>query len=827
MLQGFANPVKVVVFFLLHTLAAADDNRAPFWRARKPYAGQVEEVHTRQVYLLNNDWEYLEENVKSLGELAKNNLAWQKVDLPHTWNQFDATDNVPGYRRAAGWYRKSLHLPPTDAHTVFRIYFEGVNISSEVYVNGAKAGSHAGGYVGFTIDISPHIKQNSSNEILVCADNAIDRNLIPSQKSDFVIFGGITRDVWLQVLPPIFVDRVHLKTPSVNAGQAETEIAFNVENVYQQAQKVSFDIAIQAPEGKVVARRSLEENVGPGSSAMTIRMPTIRAPQLWSPHQPNLYTLKLTARSGRYRDEVSERFGYRWFEFKEHGPFYLNGQRLLLRGTHRHEDYAGYGMAMPDSLHRRDMQMIKEMGANFLRLAHYPQDPEVYRACDELGLLVWDELPWCRGGMGGEEWKANTRGLLAEQIAQNMNHPSIILWSVGNELYWLPDFPGGDHPDSLKQFVMALNALAHELDSSRLTAMRKFYEGADITDLFSPSIWAGWYAGVYKNYAESLAEARKKYKRFLHTEYGGDSHVGRHTENPVTGEGLVNEDEWTEEPNMLHVKQVSKVGDWSESYIVDLFDWHLTVAEQLDWFAGNAQWAFKDFATPLRPENPIPYVNQKGLVDRAGNPKDAYYVFKGRWTTAPKFCYIESHSWTERRGRPGQARRVCVYSNCEEVALCLNGDNLGSKRRNTKDFPACGQYWDLLFREGRNELLAIGYAGGKEVARDAMVTNYSLEKNGTPVELKLTSQQLANGKLLIAARAVDAQGRLCLDYNARVYFAHSGAGQLLQDYGTPTRSRVIEFANGKAAIEFLPAGAGRAVIEARTHDLQGSYLIID
>ncbi|MGH7456443.1 MAG: DUF4982 domain-containing protein, partial [bacterium] len=380
-------------------------------------------------------------------------------------------------------------------------------------------------------------------------------------------------------------------------------------------------------------------------------------------------------------------------------------------------------------------------------------------------------------------------------------------------MYWLPDFPGGDHPDSLKQFVGELNDLAHQLDSSRLTTMRKFYDGADITDVFSPSIWAGWYAGVYKSYGQALADARKKYKRFLHAEYGGDSHIGRHTENPITGEGVVTDNGWAEQPNKLNVKQVSSAGDWSESYIVDLFDWHLMIAEQLDWFAGSAQWAFKDFATPLRPENPIPYVNQKGLVDRAGNPKDAYYVFKSRWTNDPKFYYIESHSWTERSGRPGQTRRVRIYSNCEEVAFYLNGESLGSKRRHANEFPAGGQYWDVLFKEGRNDLLAIGLVNGDAVARDSMVVQYSFEKNGTPAALKLSSQPLANGNLLIEARAVDAQGRFCLDFNQRIYFDYSGDGFLLKDYGTPTRSSVIEFANGRAAIEFAPAKNGKAVIE--------------
>ena len=145
---------------------------------------------------------------------------------------------------------------------------------------------------------------------------------------------------------------------------------------------------------------------------------------------------------------------------------------------------------------------------------------------------------------------------------------------------------------------------------------------------------------------------------------------------------------------------MARAGDWSENYIVDLFDWHLHVSQQDDRLSGNAQWAFRDFATPLRPENAIPYINQKGVADRAGRPKDAYYVFKSYWTKKPKFCYIESHTWTERIGPPDKKRNMCVYSNCSRVELLLNGQSLGVKERNISLFPVANLNWDVLFEEG-------------------------------------------------------------------------------------------------------------------------------
>ena len=305
---------------------------------------------------------------------------------------------------------------------------------------------------------------------------------------------------------------------------------------------------------------------------------------------------------------------------------------MLLRGTHRHEEHAGVGAAMTNKQHRADIELIKEMGTNFVRLAHYPQDPEIYKACDELGLLVWDELPWCRGGLGNDNWKENTKNMLTEIIAQNYNRPSVIIWSLGNEMYWLPDFEDGGNKEKINTFLTEINDLSHKLDPTRKTAIRKYYEGADIVDVFSPSIWSGWYSGSYKSYQKAIDQYKKEYKSFLHAEYGGSSHLGRHTENPITGEGKIQSDGWEEAIVQTDVANIAQIGDWSENYIVDLFDWHLRISENDDSFVGNIQWAFKDFGTPLRPENAIPYMNQKGLVDRNGNKKDAFYVFKSYWS---------------------------------------------------------------------------------------------------------------------------------------------------------------------------------------------------
>ncbi len=779
----------------------------------------------RALQNINNDWEYLEKNLSDVNELSKQ-TQWQTIDLPHTWNRWDAVQFTPGYRRDASWYRKRLPALPDCNNCRFLLYFEGSNITTEVYVNQQFAGRHIGGYVGFEIDITSFLNKNTDNEIAVRVDNSYNPDIIPSQKSDFTIYGGITRDVWLKIVPENYIRQVHISTPQVNEKIAATQARIYMSNsAIMPVNSVIRCEILEPGSNKVVAISEQILNSNTTDIISNITLPELKNPRLWSPDTPVLYQMRVRLLiNNTLIDEIIEPFGYRWYHFDPHGAFYLNGKRLLIRGTHRHEDHAGYGAALPNELHRRDMEMIKEMGANFVRLGHYPQDPEVYKACNELGLIVWDELPWCRGGKGGARWESHTKRLLREQIMQNYNHASIFFWSLGNEIYWLPDFPNGDDTTQLNNFLKTLHHEAHRLDPHRMTALRKYYEGAHIVDVFSPSIWSGWYAGVYKNYAKTIEQERQKYSRFLHMEYGGDSHVGRHTETPVTGDGLVNEDEWTEVINQANLNNIAQQGDWGESYIVDLFDWYLSVSETTTWFAGNAQWAFKDFTTPLRPENPIPFVNQKGLVDRAGQPKAAYYVFKSYWSKNP-FTYLYAHTWTERSGPASKPRQVKVFSNCEQVALWHNGKSLGYKNHQVGQFPANGLHWDVQFASGDNILIANGFKDKKLIASDTLRVQYAYEKHGNAHEIVLRAKPLPNGNQLIEALMLDEQGRRVLDYEARIYFSHDGAGKLLVDYGTPTRSQVIEMANGRACIELVPA-AGRAVVEVRNQDFKGSYLVL-
>tara|TARA_B100000809_G_scaffold19840_3_gene17494 strand:- start:19433 stop:22666 length:3234 start_codon:yes stop_codon:yes gene_type:complete len=784
-----------------------------------------------QNLLISADWEYLEYSSKDI-KLAQSKSEWQSIDLPHTWNAFDPTDSKPGYRRAASWYQKSFDIATDDKGLRYILSFEAAQLVADVYVNDQRAGGHIGGYLGFDVDITDYLNKGAKNTVFVRVDNTVDLDLIPSQKADFVIYGGLTRDVSLKVREAVHVERIFIETPVVSAENAETKASVLLVN-HQGAQTMNLSVTIRDNADNVVLTSNKNIEVAPGSNSLNFDLPVLKNPSLWHVDSPNLYTAEatLTDATGLDIASHSERFGYRWFEFKAHGAFYLNGERLLLRGTHLHEGEAGVGSALTNEQHWVDMRQIKDVGANFLRLGHYSHDPSVYDAANELGILLWDEVPWNRGGVGGTVWRENTKNHLREMIAQNRNHPSVIIWSLGNEVYWMPDIEGGGEPDVLRDFMGEMNDLSHLLDPSRATATRKFEVGPDLVDVYSPSIWAGWYGGGFGQYGAALDRAQKKYPRFLHAEYGGSSHVGRHTATPFGPNGLEGGQLSVEEMvNQSGVKSVAKGSDWDESYIVDLFDWHLKVSETQPDFVGNAQWAFKDFATPIRPENHLPYINQKGLVTRDGKPKEAYWVFKSYWTTEP-FCRIYGHDWTERYTPEGTQSRIRVYCNVDSAELSLNGKSLGRKQRNIENFPASGLYWDVDFKEGHNSLAVTGFSADKITTQDALNLNFTNKKSGKLYEFDLTAKKRVDGLIEISAIAVDAEGVRVLQAKDRVYFSHTNegvGGELLTAYGTPNKSAILTLANGVAKILFKPNDdVEGAIIEIRSQTNKGTQFKLD
>jgi beta-galactosidase len=444
--------------------------------------------------------------------------------------------------------------------------------------------------------------------------------------------------------------------------------------------------------------------------------------------------------------------------------------------------------------------------------------------CDELGLLVLEEVPWSRGGLGGENYKQEVRDLLHAMIDQHYNHPSIFVWGLGNENDWPGDFPEFNR-NQIRAFAKELNDQCHALDNTRKTFIRRCDFCKDVVDVYSPSIWAGWYHGPYTSYRAVSQREMEQVNHFLHLEWGADSHAGRHSEDQdrllamlISGQTNGHSLDY-----LLNggVEKADEKGDWSENYACDLFDWHLKEHENMPWLTGTAQWIFKDFSTPLRPSNPVPYVNQKGLTERDLTLKEGYYVFQSYWTRQP-MIHIFGHSWPIRWGDPAEQKLVRIYSNCETVELFLNGISCGKKDRNSQNFPAAGLHWLARFVSGENHLKAIGSKGGETVA-DEIRFHYQTEKWTEPARLVLTELTRDAGIIKVEARLLDAANICCLDARKRVSFGLAGDGKLIDNLGTNRASRTVELSNGRAEISLRTFG-GRSVLSASADGIPTGFL---
>lgn len=786
---------------------------------------------------LSDGWEYLNGSLGGPWEVwhSHETAVWAPVAMPHSFNAYDACDPDVPYYRGNGWYRTHVEIanPYVGGRTL--LHFEGAGQTAAVFVGDKLAGHHKGGYDEFVLDITelaaasqaaaPEASGKSAKKkaapvgvpIAVLCDNSRDLDRIPSDLSDFSLYGGLYRHVNLVYVPAVSLEQLHVRTrlasPTSPAEVALLGIFYTGGRPVADPVKVSIEIV--DPSGATVHRA--EKSVTAAGNESELASCTIARPKLWSPDAPQLYRCTVTVHGPGGEHVCEERFGLRHTELVEHGPFRLNGERLMLRGTHRHEDHAGYANAMPDALVEQEMRLIKQMGANFIRLGHYQQSRRVLELCDELGLLVWEEVPWCRGGVGDEAFREMCREKLRNMIGQHFNHPSVLFWGLGNEDDWPTEYPLVDK-EAIRGFFGELNALAHQLDPSRYTSIRRCDFARDVVDAYSPSIWAGWYSGQYTEYQASLERERMRVKHMVHIEWGADSHAGRHSEDPDRVLASVATGHGTDERGLAYLNtggaaRVSRDGDWSETYACNLFDWHLKVQETLDWFMGSAQWVFKDFTTPLRVENPVPRVNQKGVIQRDMRLKESYFVFQSYWSREP-MAHIYGHTWPVRWGAAGEQKMVKVYSNCETAELFVNGVSAGVKRRDSQDFPAAGLRWMTPFVAGRNRLRVVAKSGAATVTDEVEFT-YQTEVWDKPAALTLVEKgrEVREGKPVVTVEATlrDAKGVLCLDARNEVRFSVAGRATMIDNLGTPQGSRLVQMCNGRSEISLLLNGGASDV----------------
>jgi beta-galactosidase len=779
---------------------------------------------------VDTGWEFRRGPVSDISDIWHSDQAgwWQPAVLPDCFNARDACDPDQPYFRGQGWYRTRLSLrnPFAEGRTILN--FQGAGQTTTLWIGSLLVGTHKGGYDEFDFDITEALQQLPPAEVrggipvTVCCDNSPDPDRVPSDLSDFCLYGGIYRHVNLVYVPAIALDAIHVLPVVAADGSSQVSVKGRLYNPANQRSLCT--VTVQAADASGCPIHQSSQMLTAWTGFTELAEFRVTSPDLWSPESPHLYRCRVTLSSPAGEMNLDERFGIRQLEFVEHGPFKLNGKRMFLRGTQRHADHAGVAAAMSDDLVRAEIQLIREMGANFLRLAHYQQDRLVLDLCDELGLMVWEEVPWCRAGVGSKAFQKNAQDMLTDMIDQHYNHPSVILWGLGNEDDWPNESPSIDQ-QAIRSFMAEMRDLARRLDSSRLTAFRRCDFARDIPDVYSPSIWAGWYRGNYREYEQSLLTERNRVKRFIHIEWGADSQTGRHSEDPEAVLRKVSTGRGNDERGLDYQKtggdvRVSKDGDWSETYACNLFDWHLKTQESLDWLTGSAQWVFKDFASPLRGDNGIPRVNQKGVVERDLTKKESYFVFQSYWAEKP-MVHIYGHNWPVRWGKKGERRSVHVYSNCDRAELFLNGDSLGTMRRDSQDFPAAGLRWEVAFASGPNRLRAVA-TKGEVTVQDEIYLTYQSEPWGKPVQLKLSQKERKDSTVTVEARLLDAEGVLCLDSAQTVRFSLAGAGSLIDNLGTTRGSREVQLSNGRAEISITRKAGCR--IEAVPEGLPAATL---
>lgn len=805
----------------------------------------VGKVPSKQKIRLTDNWEYLKGDLGGIWEAVRpfspgspeTVPVWQKVTLPHCFNAEDAVDPDLNYYQGPGWYKTQLTIDNPYADGRIVLDFEGAGQKTDVYIYTTLVGQHVGGYDGWSVDITDAVQSFLNDDkqmkrfggkipLSIRCDNSRDLEMIPSDLSDFNLYGGLYRYLNLVYLPKTSFEQIRLE-PELSANMKEGTLKikaafYNPEDI----KKADVTVSVYDINRKKLFTQTITDILPLGNQ--NLAEVKIKNPTLWHVDSPALYTCELTINAAGQSLTVEEHFGFRQAEFKEKGPFFLNGKRLLLRGTHRHEDHAGVAQAMTEDMMRTEIQMMKNMGVNFIRLGHYQQSDIILQLCDELGILVWEEIPWCRGGLGGDVYKEQARRMLTNMINQHHNHPAVIIWGLGNENDWPNDFSEFDK-SAIRSFMKELHDLAHRLDNTRMTAIRRCEFCSDIVDVYSPSIWAGWYRGVFTDYKTVSEQEMQKVKRFLHVEWGGDSHARRHSENVFvnlkgleSGQGA---DERAGDASLYGgAARASKDGDWSESYIVRLIDWHLKEQETMPWLTGAAYWPFKDFSTPVRPENPVPYVNQKGVIERDFTPKESYYVFQSYWTTEP-MIHIYGHSWPVRWGNKGDRKEVLVYSNCDEVELFVNGVSQGIKKRNSQDYPAAGLRWNCVYEEGKNEIRAVAVKGKVKIT-DEISQEYQTAKWGKEASCILSVISRDGDTVLLEAQLVDKDGIRCLDSKKYVEFELAGDGVLIQNLGTSTGSRKVQAYNGRARIK-LNLNKGKSIVAIKSEGIPTVFMEIE
>lgn len=616
----------------------------------------MEVVILRTTTNLNANWKYKKNNL-SISEVKNTFNEWIEINLPHTWNAIDGS-NGNDYYRGVSWYVKELIISEDEIENRLFIEFEGSNSVTDVYVNDIHVGQHKGGYATFRFDITEQLFFGEKNYIAVKVDNAEYPEIYPL-RADFTFYGGIYRDVNLISVNPLHFDLedygssgIYIEQRDVTEKLAVLNITTKLKSKHIQKQKARLWIEVLNDQGQVITYQGKEVTIEKKQDTIETEV-NLDNPILWSGQDsPYLYYLKVSLQQNNDTiDQLTIPFGVRYFKVDPEEGFFLNGKHLSLNGVSRHQDRKDKGWAISKENHREDMELIKEIGATSIRLAHYQHDPYFYDLCDQEGMIVWAEIPFITEVSRAENPEENAKQQLVELIRQNYNHPSIFFWGIQNEIQI--DY-GND--EVARKIVKNLNKLAKEEDSTRLTTMANVLTVQDtdeynyITDIIGFNKYYGWYMGKPEEFAEWIDQYHEINPNtpLSISEYGAEGIIEYHSNDP-------------------------KVKDYTEEYHALFHEKVWDIFSKRNFLWATYVWNMFDFGANIRDEGGVKGRNNKGLItyDRQVK-KDAFYMYKAHWSNEP-FVHITGKRYIERSG---DTISIKLYTNCDEVTLTVNNEEV-------------------------------------------------------------------------------------------------------------------------------------------------------
>ena len=768
----------------------------------------------RRVECYNGEWRYAKGAQQGAESFQFDDAAWEPVRLPHDWAIYGPyepqgdphTGKLPW--RGEGWYRKHFTLPAADQGKRVYLDFDGVMAMPSVYVNGQLAGGWDYGYMSFRVDASAFIKFGEPNVVAVHVDTR-------SHASRWYPGAGIYRQVQLVVNEPVHVAQwgTFITTPEVTADVATVQIETTLENHTAAAVTPRLEIALFDPTGKQVAEGQAEVAV-PANSEQTSRVTlSLKKPERWDVDAPHLHrAITRVVLGDKVTDETETTFGVRTFTFTPDDGFHLNGRRVQLHGVCLHSDLGPLGMAFNRRAMERELQIMQEMGVNAIRTSHNPPAPELLDLCDRMGLVVWDEAfdKWDGTATLPKNVTIPEHGLkqYSNFVRRDRNHPCVVVWSVGNEIWDLEGLKYPDAPGLLKTMV----GYVKQFDTTRPVGLAQCMPESARSQLSAALDVAGW------NYARRYAISRERWPKLpiIYSESASAySTRGYFDDFPMPSK----KDDY---PSTARISSY----DHNSAFYSDPADVEFALMEQDRFVAGEFVWTGFDYIG-----EPVPYIAEGwghfekrqltraeesrissfGIVDLVGIPKDRYYLYRSHWASEKQTIHILPHwNWPERMGK---VTPVYVYTNGDSAELFLNGRSLGKRSKDPQAPVVRDRYalrWlDVAYEPG--ELKAIAYRDGQELGTAVMRTA------GAPARLRLTpdrTELVADGDDLsyLLVEAIDESGNVCPLAMNEVQFTVDGPGTIA-GVGNGDHHYPAEFDANHVSLFY-----GKAMLIVRTSD---------